>query len=720
MKGILWWLAQNALATALLIPVAAAVSVSFRRRPAVQHAIWVILLFKFLTPPIVSWPWTVGQLWPSREPPGLASGAGERAVLVSGDASSKPGEPDRAAVPRVLASSQANGCAPHPDGTTRGENLTKVVIWMISTVWLLGMAMCAVRQSRRIARHAGFIRRAARAPRELAEEIESVARLIGLRPPRALVTAGIASPFVWFAGRLRLIWPEAMSSREAVVGARGVIAHELAHVRRGDHLVAWLELVAGLVWWWNPLFWFVRRRCRESAELACDALALAACPDGRRSYAELLLQLSTGISPGAPAPVLGWSAGSRSSFERRLSMILSDRVSGKLSSGGIFAASVLALAALPGWSFAQKPAAVPAGEAMQTEADPKSTAARLEQIENELKRLASLVEHAERAPEPDAAAGRSDQQEKPTVWRKYKGVVVNNGAATFESNVQTYAACALDKTIDFYRIRRDRTVAWHRQVPGSLPARLDGGHWVDLQEAKDWTQVIFTWTAPGIEHIFRFDAPTGDLLSHDVRKTADGASPGLRGARATLPSRSAQSSEPVDYTIRGKAPADGQSPEKMHDDERLKLFRARLHELGYLNNENPPASKSVKKLQPSLSFATGENRIYILSVGRSAEGQCFLSAQTNQAEQVWRSTFPNPLEPGLFRGAWRAKRNGPPPDYPLAGTWTVQESDDGKLVIVSWSGKGVDLRIRFVAESGKILGMELTPEPRPEQLPPGK
>lgn len=95
-------------------------------------------------------------------------------------------------------------------------------------------------------------------------------------------------------------------------------------------------------------------------------------------------------------------------------------------------------------------------------------------------------------------------------------------------------------------------------------------------------------------------------------------------------------------------------------------------------------------------------------------------AQTNQAEQVWRSTFPNPLEPGLFRGAWRAKRNDPPPDYPLAGTWTVRESDDRKLIVVSWSGKGVDIRIRFDTESGKILGTELAPGPETVQSPPAK
>ena len=110
---------------------------------------------------------------------------------------------------------------------------------------------------------------------------------------------------MWFLGRLRLVWPETMSSRDEVVRSRGVIAHELAHVRRGDHYLAWIELVAGLLWWWNPLFWFVRRRVRESAELACDAIALAALPGSRRTYAELLLELSSGSGSALPGARVG-------------------------------------------------------------------------------------------------------------------------------------------------------------------------------------------------------------------------------------------------------------------------------------------------------------------------------------------------------------------------------------------------------------------------------
>jgi hypothetical protein len=113
--------------------------------------------------------------------------------------------------------------------------------------------------------------------------------------------------------------------------------------------------VGGIIWWWNPLFWFVRRKLRESAELACDALALEASEQNRRAYAEMLLELSAFPKTGAPVPVLGVSTGTRHSLERRLSMILSDRVSGKASRFGLIAAACLAIVAFPGWSLGQKP-----------------------------------------------------------------------------------------------------------------------------------------------------------------------------------------------------------------------------------------------------------------------------------------------------------------------------------------------------------------------------
>jgi beta-lactamase regulating signal transducer with metallopeptidase domain len=380
MNTALWWLGQNTITVALLIPLVLVACRLCRNRPAVQHVLWLVVLLKFVTPPIVAWPWTAQEiqetLWPAPiastevadlptekplsinhpepdpvTPPVIDDRPPERKVAVEPvrPADVLPLERPAQETPVEQAEITPTPVAPVPD---RGS-LTEVVVRLTLGVWLGGAVVCLLCQVRRIARHAALVRRSLPAPEPLMAEIAITAKRLGIRPPRAVLAGGIPSPFMWCLGRLRLIWPEAMSSEAEIDRSRGVIAHELAHVRRGDHWLAWLELSAGIVWWWNPLFWFVRRRLRETAEMACDALAIGVNPESRREYAELLLELSAGFKTGAPAPVLAVSAGTLSSFERRFSMILSDRVSGKMSWWGLLAAMIFALMALPGWSLGQ-------------------------------------------------------------------------------------------------------------------------------------------------------------------------------------------------------------------------------------------------------------------------------------------------------------------------------------------------------------------------------
>ena len=81
-------------------------------------------------------------------------------------------------------------------------------------------------------------------------------------------------------------------------------------------------------------------------------------------------------------------------------MILSDRVSGTLPIWGLVAAAV-AIVSLPGWSLAQKPAEMTVAclteQHNSVQQGSASTAARLEQIESELKRVSRMLEEAKRS-----------------------------------------------------------------------------------------------------------------------------------------------------------------------------------------------------------------------------------------------------------------------------------------------------------------------------------
>ena len=56
MNTLLWWLVQNTLTIAILIPIVAAASRLCRNRPALEHVLWLVVLLKFITPPLAVWP----------------------------------------------------------------------------------------------------------------------------------------------------------------------------------------------------------------------------------------------------------------------------------------------------------------------------------------------------------------------------------------------------------------------------------------------------------------------------------------------------------------------------------------------------------------------------------------------------------------------------------------------------------------------------------------
>ena len=52
-----WWIFQNLVMTTLLAAVVAVACRAGRIGPVARHALWVLVLVKFVTPPLVEWPW---------------------------------------------------------------------------------------------------------------------------------------------------------------------------------------------------------------------------------------------------------------------------------------------------------------------------------------------------------------------------------------------------------------------------------------------------------------------------------------------------------------------------------------------------------------------------------------------------------------------------------------------------------------------------------------
>jgi beta-lactamase regulating signal transducer with metallopeptidase domain len=325
-----------------------------------RHALWLVVLVKFVTPPLVVWPWSVPDVF------GVAI---ERRALPEIRGPEPDPGPAEAGPYVTVPAGDASDLATRTNVPARaiGDALTLLAPWVLP-LWIAGTCCLLGVEGVRIARLARRVRAARPADTDLERRLAEVAAAVGVAPVRVVAVAGIGFPAVWSLGRPVLLWPQQL--REASPPARdALLIHELAHIKRRDHLVGWIELAAGLVWWWNPLFWQVRSSLREQAELACDAWVVATLPNGRRAYAESLLALSSAVAtplPSSSIAVIGHHATRRRVLHRRLVMIMKGRAPLRLSLRGLVGIALVAAATLPAWAMAasqQPPSSPPSATA---------------------------------------------------------------------------------------------------------------------------------------------------------------------------------------------------------------------------------------------------------------------------------------------------------------------------------------------------------------------
>jgi beta-lactamase regulating signal transducer with metallopeptidase domain/protocatechuate 3,4-dioxygenase beta subunit len=175
----------------------------------------------------------------------------------------------------------------------------------------------------------------------IVEVASRVAASLGLRrPPRILVSEEVVSPVLLGLIRPAVLLSRADLDRLSERQITMVLAHELAHLRRGD---LWLGCVPAAVrglFFFHPLAWPACREFGLCREAACDLDALRVSGEPADAYGQLLL---TYVCVGHRAQALG-GLGAASGYrplQRRLNMLEHNR---PISARRIRATLALALA----------------------------------------------------------------------------------------------------------------------------------------------------------------------------------------------------------------------------------------------------------------------------------------------------------------------------------------------------------------------------------------
>lgn len=347
--------ASNSLVVGLLA-VGVVVLGCIWRNPAALHLLWVLVLLKLVTPPMVVFPIPMPtapeslaseQREVSRsttyaapvEAPALVEGAGKDASVA------KTSSPRRLLEePASVESAEPN----RPLAISGTKSPTPTWPAVLAAIWGLGIIVFAFRQAYRILRFRRLLYAAVTAPPALLTMAERIGDRLGLRRiPEVRMLPARTSPMVWWlGGRARVILPVELFQQLDGNAREAILAHELAHVRRKDHWVRVLELVIATLFWWHPAVWWACQRLQELEDQCCDAMVLGLAPHGAQAYATALVDTLEFLSDRSLAAPLGATAAQPFvSLVRRIAMLKNRTCIVRLTFGRLL--MLAAVAALP-------------------------------------------------------------------------------------------------------------------------------------------------------------------------------------------------------------------------------------------------------------------------------------------------------------------------------------------------------------------------------------
>ena len=112
----------------------------------------------------------------------------------------------------------------------------------------------------------------------------------GRRTPKLMRSSFAPTPMLTGLIKPTIVLPEREYTSEQL---RGILLHELAHMRRFDIAVKWFSLLACAIHWFNPIVWIAKRQIDRACELACDEAVISDMDiNDKQYYGETLIAVA--------------------------------------------------------------------------------------------------------------------------------------------------------------------------------------------------------------------------------------------------------------------------------------------------------------------------------------------------------------------------------------------------------------------------------------------
>ena len=286
-----------------LICIAAALVLEWQRHAssAVRYGTYCIALMLLLVVSIATFAWSIPTARPTLKSIAFTAEGTDGLVALDqgrGDSVTRPTTAVAFKSPTFIQGEIA--------GFSMEQFFAPCASW-VAIVWLVVVPLLLIRLvANYMCLRVVHLRFAAPAPESMQEMARRLCKRMRYhRTVRLLVSTRAAVPMVIGWIKPVVLLPTAFVAGVPIEQIEALLAHELAHLRRLDPLVNFLQCIAETVLFFNPAAWWLSHRIRIEREYCCDDLALA-MGTNPTLYAESLLAVAENA---LKAPAYAMSSG---------------------------------------------------------------------------------------------------------------------------------------------------------------------------------------------------------------------------------------------------------------------------------------------------------------------------------------------------------------------------------------------------------------------------
>ncbi|MCP4261438.1 MAG: M48 family metalloprotease [Planctomycetes bacterium] len=264
-----------------------------RIRAVFRYCIWLLVFVKLVIPPTFSLPTGIGywqdDYWPTDSIAVETTDVptADHAELLKAEYSVVPSE-----LPSLRPASSVE--IPVADASVvvpASPSINWQAIVLIG--WFLGVLALVVLLIQR----AWFVRRliaqSEPAEIELSSLLSDCCRRLGTQKRIELrISQNSLSPAACGLFKPKIILPSSLLAHFSTDKLRTVLLHELAHIKRGDLWINFIQTMLQIFYFYNPLLWLANVKVRRVREQAVDEMVLVLLGDKAKTYSSTLVDIA--------------------------------------------------------------------------------------------------------------------------------------------------------------------------------------------------------------------------------------------------------------------------------------------------------------------------------------------------------------------------------------------------------------------------------------------